>query len=293
MSFLVPAIAGGASFLSSILGSNAQNKAAKQNADLYNNWLKQYMGTGQNLYGQAQAAGWNPFGPQTSTSMGQTSGTSATQGGRTYSNRPIITEEYAPLDALMRQIMTGRLTSGTGLPQGYAESQARAINESYAGADAAARNAAARRGLSAEQTYATASPSNVARAGALADMRAQLPLLARQLQNEDVAMTQGLQSAFGRGEKGQERSWQTGQKTETTSGSRTDPFGASDLAALMGILAPPQPFQSGATGISTVGAGIDSLGALLGFLASQQKGKTPVMSGYGAAGPPPTSYGYG
>lgn len=294
MSFLIPAIAGGASLLSSLFGSRAQSNAAEQQAKLYNDWLRQYQQTGQGLWGQATGAGWNPFGPKTSTSQGTTTGTSSTQGGRTYSNRPEITAEYAPLDALMRGIMTQRLASGTGLPQGYESTAARAINESYAGADQAARNLAARRGLSGEQTYAVASPAAAARAGALADMRSQLPLLARQLQNEDIAATQGLQAAFGRGEAGKERSWQTGQTTGQQFGTSTTPFTAGDLSALMNVLMPPGPQQSGLTGQSTVGAGLDSLGALLGFLASQQGARsTGGGGGYGAAGAPPTPWGYG
>lgn len=261
---LLPILGAGASILGGIFGQRSQNKAAQQQADLYNRWLQQYMGTGQSLFNQAQAGGWNPFGPQTSTS----SGTSSQQGGSSYTNRPFITKEYAPLDELMRGIMTGRLSSGTGLPAGYAENAARAINQSYEGADAAARNLAAKRGLSGEQSYAVASPVSRARAGALADMRGQMPLLARQLQNEDIGITQGLQSAFGRGEKGTTSTWSTGQ----TSGTQTNPFTASDLSSLMRVLAPPAPMQSGQTGNSTLGSGLSSLGSLLGFLSAQQGG---------------------
>ena len=262
----LPLIAGGASLLSGLFGNRAKSNQAKDQANLYNNWLKQYMGTGQNLFGQAQAGGWNPFGPQTSTSTGTTS--SQGGGSQSYSNRPVITGEYQGIDQLMRGIMTGRLSNPSSLPAGYASNQARAINQSYEGADAAARNMAASRGLSGEQAYAVASPANRARAGALADMRGNIPLLERQMQNEDIQMAQALQAAFGRGEAGQSQSstWNTGQ----TSGSQTNPFGADDLAMLMKVLAPPSPQQSAQTGTSGVATGLDSLGGLLGFLMSQQ-----------------------
>lgn len=272
--FILPAIAGGASLISGLFGNKAKNDQAKEQADLYNNWLKQYQQTGQGLYNQAQQAGWNPFGPQVSTSSntGTTTGSTSSRGGGTYSNRPQITQEYQPLDELMRGIMTGRLTGGSSLPQGYASSAARGINESFAGADAAARNLAARRGLSGEQTYAVASPAASARAGQLADMRAQLPLLERQMQNEDISMTQGLQSAFGRGETGQNTNWQTGtsQSQSQNQGTSSNPFGASDLSALMSVLAPPSPQQGSKTGTSGIATGMDSLAGLLGFLSSQQ-----------------------
>jgi len=269
MGWILPVIAGGVSLASGLLGNKAKKDQAKEQAALYNNWLKQYMGTGQNLMQGAMGQGWNPFGPQTSTSTG----TSSSQGGgsQSYSNKPVITGEYQGIDELMRGIMTGRLSNPSSLPAGYASNQARAINQSYAGADQAARNMAASRGLSGEQTYAVASPANSARAGALADMRGNLPLLERQMQNEDIQMSQALQAAFGRGEQGQSQSstWNTGQ----TSGSQTNPFSASDLAMLMKVLAPPSPQQGSQTGTSGLATGMDSLGGLLGYLASQQGNK--------------------
>lgn len=265
----LPVIAGGASLLSGLFGQKAKSDQAKEQATLYNNWLKQYQQAQQGLLSGAMGAGWNPYGPKTSTSS------STSQGGSSFSSMPQISKEYAPLDALMRGIMTGRLSGGSSLPQGYASTAARGINESFEGADAAARNLAARRGLSGEQTYAVASPANRARAGALADMRAQLPLLERQMQNEDIGITQGLQSAFGRGERGSSSQWGSQQ------GTQTSPFTAGDLSALMGVMAPPSPMQGSKTGTSTLATGLDSLGALMGFLASQQKsgggGPNPQM----------------
>lgn len=271
---------------SAIFGQKAKQDQVNEQSKLYNDWLKQYMGAGQSLMSGAMGAGWNPYGPKVSTSSGTSS--SMTQSGSRYSNRPVITAEYAPLDELMRGIMTQRLAGGSSLPEGYASSQARAINESYAGADQAARNLAARRGLSGEQTYAVASPGAAARAGALADMRAQLPLLERQMRNEDIGITQGLQAAFGRGEAGQQSGWSSTQGQ--TSGQSTTPFTASDLSALMSILAPPSPQQGTKTGTSGLATGLDSLGGLLGFLASQKKGGGGASAGMGGAG---ADSGYG
>jgi len=192
----------------------------------------------------------------------------------------------------MRSIMQGRLSSPSSLPAGYASNAIRGINESYEGTDAAARNLAARRGLSGEQTYAIASPAARARAGAIADMRGNMPLLERQMRNEDIGITSGLQQAFGRGEAGQTSTWGEQQ----SSGTSTMPFSASDLQALMQVLMPPGPQQSGQTGQSGAAVGLSSLGALLGFLASQQGGGDSgagVGGGFGAAGAPPTPYGYG
>src|SRR5512139_2999210 len=117
MGFLLPAIAGGASLLSGLFGNRARQNQANEQARLYNDWLRNYQSTGQGLFNQAQAGGWNPFGPQTSTSTGSNYGTTSTHGGRTYSNKPVITGEYQPLDALMRGIMTQRLSGGSSLPE--------------------------------------------------------------------------------------------------------------------------------------------------------------------------------
>jgi len=285
MGWILPAIAGGASLISGIFGNKAKNNQAKEQANLYNNWLKQYMGTGQSLMGQAQAGGWNPFGPQTSTHTGTTSSTGG--GSQSYSNKPVITGEYQGIDALMRGIMQGRLGSPSSLPAGYAPNRTRAINESFEGTDAAARNMAARRGLSGEQSYAVASPANRARAGAIADMRGEIPLLERQMQNEDIGIARALQQAFGTGQQGSSSQWSSGQ----SSGSQTNPFSASDLSALMRIMVPPSPQQGTQTGTSGVASGLDSLGALMGFLASQQR-NTAARGGSPSVGPGASS-GYG
>ena len=291
MGFLLPAIGLGLGAYGAYKQGKAQSDQAKAQSKLYNDWLQNYQNTGRGLYNEAQAAGWNPFGPQISTS--QNMGTSSMSGGSSFSNRPVITGEYAPLDQLMRGIMTGRLSSPSSLPAGYAENAIRGINESYEGADQAARNLAARRGLSGEQTYAVASPANRARAGAIADLRGSLPLLARELQNQDIAITSGLQSAFGTGQQGRSNTFQSGQTS--SAGQSSSPFSASDLSALMNVLMPPGPQQTTQTGYSPVGAGASSLGALMGFLAANQNmGQTPpIYGGWGAAGAPPTPYGYG
>jgi hypothetical protein len=259
MSFLLPAALGVGSLVSSILGSKAKKNQAQDQSKLYNDWLRQYQGTTQNVLGQAAARGYDPYGAQTSTSQGQTTGGSSTS----FSNAPVITQQYQPLDELMRSIMTGRLSGGSSLPAGYEANAVRAINQSYEGADQAARNLAARRGLSGEQTYAVASPANRARAGELSNMRANLPLLARELQNQDIGITSGLQSAFGRGETGRSST----SSSSSSYGTQTSP---PDIARLISALVPPGPQQTTQTGISPTATGVSSLGGLLGFLMSQQ-----------------------
>src|SRR5262245_23621409 len=122
MGFLIPA-ALGLGAVGSFLNSRSQANQQKDQANMYNNWLKQYQGTGQNLFNSAQAAGWNPYGPSVATSN---STTNSSGGSNTsFSNRPVITGEYAPIDAAMRSIIQGRLSSPSSLPAGYAQNAIR------------------------------------------------------------------------------------------------------------------------------------------------------------------------
>jgi hypothetical protein len=107
------------------------------------------------------------------------------------------------------------------------------------------------------------------------------------MQNEDVQLAANLQKMFGTGQEGTSSQWSSGE----SSGSQTNPFSASDLSALMKIMAPPAPMQGTQTGTSNVATGLDSLGALMGFLAAQQGGgggggrsSAGASSGYGAYG---------
>jgi hypothetical protein len=269
MGWIAPAIMGGASLLSGLFGNKAKGDQHRESANLYNDWLRNYQSGVGDIMGNAQAQGWNPYGPRTSTTAGSSYGSTSGRSATNFSNRPEITKEYQGLDALMRGIMEGRLSGGSSLPAGYASTAARGINESFSGADAAARNLAARHGLSGEQAYAVASPANRARAGALADMRAQLPLLEREMQNQDIGITRGLQQAFGTGQRGQSVTNTSGTSSRNTTGTQTTPFGIGDASALAQLLAGPGPMQGMQTGTSGAATGLSSLGSMLGFLMAQ------------------------
>ena len=285
---------GGLSLASGYLNNRAQSNQQTDRADLYNNWLQNYQGNAQDFLGQAQAGGWNPFGPSTTTSQNQNYGTSQGTSTTNFNNKPVITGQYQGIDQLMRGIMQGRLGGGTGLPEGYESSAARGINESYAGADAAARNLAARHGLSGEQSYAVASPANRARAGDLADMRASLPLLARELQNQDIGIASGLQSAFGTGQRGSSTTNTMGSTSNYGSGSVERPFNVGDLSALTQLMSGPGPQEPTQTGISPTGQGISDLGSVLGFMMATGQIGGPTGPGiYGGVpqGAIPTNIG--
>src|SRR3990172_2817140 len=128
-----------------LLQQRAQNKQKKEEAALWNQYLQKYGQAQQQALGGLAAQGYNPFGPQTTTSTGTSTGT--TFGESLSDIAPYITPEFAPLVGHVRGTLERR-TAGPGatLPAGYVETGIRGINESYAPAEAGLRNLAARRG---------------------------------------------------------------------------------------------------------------------------------------------------
>lgn len=241
------AIGAGLGFLNPIAGNifgqtsqaDAQARAAQDRARLYNEYLSKRDTASGDIIGQLTAGGYSPYGPQTTTntSSGYSSSTSD----------PHITAEYQPLESSLRGIVQGRLNSPSSLPAGYAENAVRSINDSYAGANQAAINAAGRKGLSGQQTYALASPTQTARAGQIADLRGNIPLLERQMQNQDLSLAQALTQAFGRGETTNTRYGQTGSTTAPP-----------NIQNLMALLLGPGPNASMQTGYDQFGGGLQA-----------------------------------
>lgn len=234
MAWVVPVVMGAAAIYGSISGNNAKKKQAQEAAGLQNKYNSDYM-TGLQKYIQYMQG----LGPQTTTMHGSTTST------------PFVTKEFAPLVGQQKDILSRRLASG-GLPAGYAETGLRAINESYAGAEADIGNAIARSGVpnSGIQAAMLANPASRARAGEMADFRAGLPLKARDMQSQDLQMAQTLSSIFGKGEK------------SVTNSSTTSPAPMLNMGAFL----PPGPNRGTETGISTSGEAVSSAAGALGMM---------------------------
>ncbi len=257
--FLIPAIAMAVGAASNWLKNRAQGKAQAEQQTLYNEWLKNRETGVNDLIDKVTAAGYDPFGAQRTTSEG-TSTTTTSQ--RT---SPFITKQYKDLEGLFRGILTGRLRGGSALPEGYVGAAARGTNEAYQGARVAAQNLAARRGLSGEQALSIGEPIEIARAGKIADVANQIPLLERQLQTEDINLAANLASQFGKGTS------MTGTTTGTESRVMTAP---PNLGMLAQLLLPPSPQAGKETGISQAGGvGGDLSSALLSLWGAGAFGK--------------------
>lgn len=272
-------IGGGLNLLGGLLGGKQKNDQANAQAKVQNRYLDDYK-AGQNNFLDY----FKGLGPQTSTSTSTGNSNSVTNGS--FSNQgntanssvsnPFVTSEFSPLVGMTKNILERRLAGPDGLPPGFAESAIRGINDSYAGADQSAANAAARFGVSGPQALALAAPSQRARAGQIADFRANMPLQARSLQNQDIQMAQTLASIFGKGEQSNSMgtSNQTGTNRSNTSGSTTSNSsntGPAPIAPMAAFL-PPGPQSVGAVDptINLVTGGLGSAGDLFSAWAQQK-----------------------
>lgn len=224
------AIGAGSGLVGSALGYFGSKKERKAREKAYNRYATARQKGVEELLGALKEHGYDPFSPFTST----TGGTSETAESYSDVTTPEITGEYKPLAGLQRQLVEKRLASPTGLPPGYEETGISAINQATEGALQNVRNLARERGLPAS-TLLIGSPAERARAQQIGQFRAQAPLLARQLQTEDVGLAQNILAAFGRAErrKGQRRG------TTTSTGTSVTPPNLGDLANLLMPPAPP------------------------------------------------------
>lgn len=247
--------------------ADQQNKAAKDQADLNNKFINDQAAARDKIMQGLQASGYNPFGINTLQSGG--SSTSTTRGYE--KSNPFITEDYKKQDDLIRGILENRLSRGSSLPPGYEASAIRAVNDAAAGGNAAANNAAARMGLSGQQGFAVASRANSERAGKIADIRANTPLLERELANEDIGISGDRQKAFG---TGQERRYNSTTNESRTGWNQQGP-NVSDLATL---LMPTNPNQSTVNPNSGWGSTLGALGqggmAIGGAMYGAQQGQS-------------------
>ena len=253
------------------------NKAAKDQANLNNAQNEEQRLAQKKMLAGLEAGGWNPFGVNQLTSGGTSeSSTSGSRDSYTKEN-PFTTPEYQKTDELVRGILENRLSRGSSLPPGYEANAVRAINAASAGGASAAANAAARRGLSGQQVFGLNAPIQTARAGKIADLRGNVPLLERSLANEDMTMQGDRQAKFGTGRE---------SRTRETSSSRTNTSGSEsgyrdtgpDIGALSSLLMPPGAQQSTVSPNSTAGNIFSTLGDFGTAAGTVMAGRAPKQA---------------
>jgi hypothetical protein len=106
---------------------------------------------------------------------------------------PTLDPRMQGLQSQVLQMIQGRLSNPTGVPAGYVGGGIQGINSSYDAAGQATENALASRGLGTSPIAGQADLTrNLARAGAVGNFRANVPIVARGLQNEDIGLAGNL-----------------------------------------------------------------------------------------------------
>lgn len=270
---IAAAVGAGGSLLSGVLGAHRQNTAQKQQADAYNKYLADTK-AGQAKYMDYFNAAPNP----TSSTTGSSNSNSSTN----YSNTsdPHVTDEYKGMVDAVKGIIQSRLNTPGGLPQGYEANGVRAINSTHAGTQQAAANRAAQFGMTGPQAGASFAPDDTARAGEIANFRGSLGDKARQYQDQDLGMAQGLAEAFGKG------TTSTGSSNTRTSGTSSSTTTGSKGLLPENLFMPPAPNATGAPdptgnlvqgGLSATPQIVNLLGTILGRKAAN--GNTGVAGG--------------
>jgi hypothetical protein len=276
--------------------SKQAEKAAKDQANLNNNQLSQQKMAQAKMLAGLESSGWNPFGVNKLGSSDSSQFSENTVGSRdSYTKEnPFTTPEYAKLDELVRGTMTDRLSRGSSLPPGYEANAIRRINEASAGGAAAANNAAARRGLSGQQVFGLNAPIQTARAGQIADLRGNVPLLERQLMNEDIAAEGSRQAQFGTGRESRTHEDSRSRTSGNRSGTSSRDVGP-DIGALSSLLMPPGAEQSTVNPNSAAGDMFSALGqgvTAYGATRSSKPSSKPSSGGNGQC-PPDTFFANG
>ncbi len=264
-------------------GGKKKNDAEQEARQLYNDFLEGRAGNVEDIIARLQAQGMDPFGPQTTTQTGSTSQTGQSSARFSQATAPTITPEYKELEELFRGIMEGRLAGPTSsIPEGYVGAVARSANEGAQAARVAAANFAASRGLSGEQALSIAEPIEMARVGRIQDAAADLPLLGRRLQSEDIGLAAALTGQFGKGSQTSGRSSTTSSSLGTSESALTRP---PDINSLLSFLTPPSPQAGMNTGFSPIASA--GSGLLDALMMLREGGRS--APGGGLVMPPPGS----
>lgn len=167
---------------------------------------------------------------------------------QTSTTTPTLDPAYGPLQSLILQNVTKRLSSPTGLPEGYEAGGIKNINNVYDLVNQNLQNSLTSRGLARSPVAGVADEAlQTRRAGDIGTFQTSLPLVARNLQDQDLGFATSL-LGYGRG------STTTGTGAVSAGGGIG---GAStNLAGLLGYLLATGAFgKGGGNGLPGYNAG--------------------------------------
>lgn len=291
----IPVVGSVVSAAISYLQSKGTNDAEKQARELYNSYLTGRTDVANKIIADMTAHGFDPYGPQvtTTTGSGQSQSSTRSHQDTTTDSRPIITEQYQPMEAQLRGLIEGRLGKGQYSNEEFVRQQlanrVRATTQATAGAEQGILNRLARQGGGALKLAGGLAPLAVSRAGRIADITGNVGTEAREIEDRTIEQGKALTEAFGKGNL----SHTVGDMYSNTSGSNTGGSTTTappNMGALFSMFAPVAPQAGSNTGFSPgLQAGGDLLSQLM-LLYGNRNG-TAGQGGYGAAGAPPAGTG--
>lgn len=275
----IPLIGAGLSLLGGILGNRSANKAAKDQARLNNQYIAQQNAARQSILEGLKAKGYDPFGPQTTTRQGGSSGTSSMRGtsrtrGTTKTTRTVNAENQAA-ENMLRGRIEGRLANKAGVSQGEILNQIANINRGSAAAQRAIANKVAGRGLSGAQAAGAYTPAEMGRTAEINNFLASIPTLARQRQAEDEAAASGFLAERAGTQQDVDQTTDTSQFGTTSSSDWGSATGGPDIGALTTLFMPTGgPQQSTQTGQSSLAGALSGIGSGLAQWGASRQPKT-------------------
>lgn len=164
---------------------------------------------------------------------------------------PTLDPAYEGLQNSLMPLITNRLNNPTGLPAGYESEGVSAINRTFDAGRQGTENDLVARGLDRSPVGASAvQAGNNARLGSIAQFRSGLPMVARDMQNQDLELAMRM-LGMGRG-------------TSTTTEEEGDIEGGGgimdNVGAMLGWLAASGSFAGNPRGMTTVPSGLRQLG---------------------------------
>jgi len=287
LALAAPAIVKG---IGSFLGNKSKANAEKAQRELDNKYIQSQDAAKKGIMDKLTAAGFNPYGPQTTTSNSAgTYGSNTNTRNVTDVNQLTGTEIMGPyqgMEGKLRSLVEGRLGKGSPVTDGEIATQLKNINRSNAAAEAAVKNVIGSRGLGKAQAGSALTPMQLARTSQITDFLGTIPEVERQRNMQNEQQAQGLISAFGTGQRTTGRTTSVGSSnTSGFSNNQGSQTSGPDIQSLMALTMPSGPMQTNKTGYSAFGSALSGAGDLAGNLMAQYGGRTPAASA-GTAGLP-------
>jgi hypothetical protein len=255
--------------VSGILGffqNKGQNQAEQQARQLYNQYLQGHTEAFNKMLELAKQHGYDPFGPQVTTTGGTTSSTggSTTQTHGVTDTSQVVDPAQAAMKAKLESLIMGLLGTPEQVTEGEKAAMLERIGQGQRASEAKIGNAVAGMNLGGGslQSVMLANPAaNAANAQRAQYLGSEVPQQNRALAAQTRAEASGLMNAW---KGGHQVSDTTGRGTTWSSGTGTSTTTAPpNYASLFSMMAPPAP-QAGKTGYSSgLAAGSDLLAALL------------------------------